>query len=136
MVPQCPFRPTVHQLRDGDLPVCVQAVLNTWARNLAVVVHCRASYHRGPLAAAALARRLCNLELTAIWRTLSEARVIWPGFLHQQACHPHNFHSLVDGMRWVENITPDLGLWQDPSAMIQTQSRIDDAANQTCLRID
>ena len=43
----------------------------------------------------------------------------------------HNFHSLVDGIRWVENTTPDLGLWQDPSAMVQTQSRIDDAADQT-----
>ena len=113
MVPQCPLRPTVHQLRDGDLPVCVQAVLNTWARNLAVVVHCRASYHRGPLAAAALARRLCNLELTAIWRTLSEARVIWPGFLQQRARHDSRSRSLVDGMRWAEKITPDLGLWQD-----------------------
>ena len=136
MVPQCPFRPTSHDLRDGDLPVCVQAVLDTWARGLAVVFHCRASYHRGPLAAAALVRRLCGLEVAAIWRMLSEARKIWPGFLDPRAHHPPNFRGLVDGMRWVERITPDLGLWQDPSAMIQTQSRIDDAANQTYSRID
>ena len=109
------------------LPACVQAVLDTWAGNLAVVVHCRASYHRGPLAVAALTRRLSRLEPEAIWQTLSRARQIWPGYLQ---CHEAgwNYSGLFNAKRWVDQITPDLCLWrpgaQDLSAMTQT-SRFD-----------
>jgi len=91
-----------------------------WKRT-SVVVHCFHSFHRGPVAFAAIAKRLFNFDVDASLRALASRGTIWMGHLESGRAD-----SLAEAVSWARRLQP----WDPVASQVMVASGRSPAASQ------
>ena len=82
--------------RDASLAAALPAVMKALSQGNRVCVHCRHSFHRGPVLHAALCRALFGISATSAMETLGEKRSIW----WENLCGRYTGSELSHALQW------------------------------------
>ena len=85
-----------HGSRDDSLAAALPAVMRALSQGHRVCVHCRQSFHRGPVLYAALCRALFGTNAQMAMDTLGEHRFIW----WEHLCGRHTGSQLSGALQW------------------------------------